>query len=1265
MDDRYKQPSHETSVRVQGDRDTARGDGSSDRVSPPWKIGDRLNDFVLEEFLGKGTSGFVYRVLDRVTGRRCALKLLLPSTPEDLVRNKLGFRRMMSIQHPSLLRVDRIHQLGSYIALSMEEVDGVTLPEAVKKLRQIDIDSAYHRLLQLTRQYAAGLAAMHVNGFVHRDVKPQNLMVDRSGNGRVIDYGLVGTFDPETDPNGYRHYLAGTPRYFAPEMLWNQFYLPAGDIFGLGMVMLEALRGVSRGGDCERPGIERSDTSPRDDAERITEAIEGLDKSVPDALRDICLKMLRRDPGERPTAMRVARLGTSEAVNVVWPNATRLIGREQEAAEIRAWLDGIYAGDAGRLHLTGPSGIGKTRLIDDIEKYVRSLRRGQVFRARCRLREDQPLQAFDQLCDAIANRYKRGDREPLELDPISATILHTVFPALKNIVRCSMQLAPAGATTERLDALEAAARMSDQLRKVGPLILIIDDAQWADRDSLNVLDRLQTAVGEIGLGIITVSRDTVDSQRVPASHQLALQPLEACDSVAILADAAKRHGVQATESTLQILAQVAGGSPFRLHELVEEFQPGGALSQICESTAPATTLAQLGRADWIWRKRAKRLSEDAHRVLSFIVTAGRRVSTQQLGELTGLGDAVDAVISELVQQRLVIDDATGGECIQIVHDRVAEGFSKTLDQEVTRKAHHAWATLLIHQEQSEKQAARIAGHFFAADEPGRAVSHAILAAEDAERLVAKTEAARWHALVVDHVDGPEKVNRLRHAARCFYEADRPIEAAEYYQRLGQYVDLDERIECQLLAASLSIRGGRFSEVRSQLQDLTQTLGLPRPKPPLLSVLVRTALAIRQSLRSLTSNSQPFSDGQINDEQPIVKRTSASLRDKQRLKLCHWLARPMSMFDNLYSAELYMTGSLLASKYGTEVERVHTIVGQSVYGCYDKGAKRTASEATLRNMQAHVEKLQNSRASADWWAGTAFSHALSCRWIQVIEAAQKSVSHYEHASDASGFEIAHTRWTEIWACWNLGRWDSMMQISDAMFEDAIRRNDLFQRMIVTSGIGCSAWLARDRTSELDRIRDEDDKLLADSSMQMFHLFGWFTSVQRMIYGGEFDKAWRYWKAMAPVLNKLPYSRLQLIRLVGRSLGVLVSLHMLGGRDSTIWVRRIGKLVRRMRREQLPYACMLANLYDGLLRMRLEADRMSPGSQNARRLLLAASSEAKQLGLRPFQLAADDALSQFDEGRSLGLLCGEMRHQGIECPRLFERLYTLPPLTSSDD
>ncbi len=1270
MHGEYQDPSQETRVRVQDDNETARFGSSVDHVRPPWKLGDQLNDFVLEKYLGRGASGFVYRALDTVTQRRCALKLLLPSTPEDLVRNKLGFRRMMSIQHPSLMKVDRIYHLGGHTALSMEEVDGETLPHAVRKLRGLDVGEAYNRLLKLARHYAAGLAAMHGNGYVHRDIKPQNLMVDRLGNGRVIDYGLVGTFDPETDPHGHRHYLAGTPRYFSPEMLWDQFYLPAGDIFALGVVMLESLHAISRVRGDEEFGVQRSETSQRDDAERISESINELDSSVPNSLRAICLEMLQREPGDRPTAMRVARLGLSNAAIVAWPQENPLIGREREVAVISSWLDDIYGGAVGRLHLTGPLGIGKTRLIDDIEKYIRSMRWGQVFRARCRLREDQPLQAFDQICDAIASRYKQGDREPLELDPVSTTILHAAFPVLKNIVHCSMRLSPAGTTTERLDALEAAARMSDELRKVGPLILIIDDAQWADRDSLNLLDRLQTASGDIGLGIITVSRDEVDSQRIPAGHHLALKPLDTSHSVAMLAEAAESRGVEVSKPVLEELAEAAAGSPFRLHELADEFRSGGALTRIDTAINPDDSVSQLGPIDRLWQKRASRLSEDAHRVLSFVVTAGRRVSTKQLGELTGLGDAVDVAVSELAQQRLVIDEATGGECIQIVHDKVANGLIRTLAGGVKRKAHHAWAGLLVRQDHPEKLAARIAGHFFASGEPGRAVSYAVLAAEDAERLVAKTEAARWHAMVVNHVEGSEKIARLRHAARCFLEADHPIKASQCYRRLADHVSIDERIECQLLAASLSIRGGHFVQVRGQLQELAKTLGLPRPKPPVLSKVVLTFRASLQRMRDIFARGSKTRDVAKIVQQP-ANVVPASRRDQQRLDFCLGLVRPMSMFDNLYSAELSMTCEQLASKNGTEAQRIHSAIGQAVYGCYDKGSKRNDSEQTLQSIRAHVESMQNPRLSGDMWAGVAYSHALSCRWDQVSAAVQSSIANYESVSDSRGFEIAHTQWIGVWAAWNLGRWDSVVQICDAMFDDAVRRNDAFQRLVVTSGYCCSAWLARDRTGELDRIRAEDDGLLIDESLQMFHLFGWITSVQCLIYQGRFEDAWSVWKSLESKLNKLPYSKLQMIRVVRQSLGALVALHLLRREKSAKWTNPISRLVRQLRREQLPYARVLSNLYEGLMHQQMatvETDSQigsQAGSQSsstlnaARSKLLLARREAHQHRLTPLQLAADDALAQINTNKSLGLLRDRMVSQGVTKPSFFERLYTLEP------
>ncbi len=146
--DLFHDPSKETNIPCQHEKET-RG-GSANHRPPPWKEGDQLNDFVLERLLGSGSSGFVYRVLDVRTNRRCAMKLLTHGSPDDLLRNKLGFRRMMSIEHPNLLRVDRIYQLGSHIALAMEEIEGCTLKEAIRGFQSMEPDEAYQRLLAVT-----------------------------------------------------------------------------------------------------------------------------------------------------------------------------------------------------------------------------------------------------------------------------------------------------------------------------------------------------------------------------------------------------------------------------------------------------------------------------------------------------------------------------------------------------------------------------------------------------------------------------------------------------------------------------------------------------------------------------------------------------------------------------------------------------------------------------------------------------------------------------------------------------------------------------------------------------------------------------------------------------------------------------------------------------------------------------------------------------------------------------------------------------------
>ena len=116
----------------------------------------------------------------------------------------------------------------------------------------------------------------------------------------------------------------------------------------------------------------------------------------------------------------------------------------------------------GRFHITGPAGIGKTRLLNEVVDYIEGKNWGQVFRARCRLREDHPLQAFDQICDAVANRYMLDDREVMMLDPVSVELLKGVFPVLGNVLKPNMRTVMNDASPEGIDKFSAATRQTEQ-----------------------------------------------------------------------------------------------------------------------------------------------------------------------------------------------------------------------------------------------------------------------------------------------------------------------------------------------------------------------------------------------------------------------------------------------------------------------------------------------------------------------------------------------------------------------------------------------------------------------------------------------------------------------------------------------------------------------------------------------------------------------------------------------------------------------------------
>ncbi len=195
---------------------------------------------VIEE-LGKGGMGSVYRVLDTRVDEEVALKFLNPDVAADtkaIERFRSELRITRKIGHHNVCRTYDIGQEGRSFFITMEYIPGEDLAHIIKRLGQLPVEKAF----DIARQICEGLAEVHGMGVVHRDLKPKNIMIDREGRAKIMDFGLART------PQGVRltevGHVIGTPGFMSPEQLDGETADARSDIFALGVTMYNMLTGA-------------------------------------------------------------------------------------------------------------------------------------------------------------------------------------------------------------------------------------------------------------------------------------------------------------------------------------------------------------------------------------------------------------------------------------------------------------------------------------------------------------------------------------------------------------------------------------------------------------------------------------------------------------------------------------------------------------------------------------------------------------------------------------------------------------------------------------------------------------------------------------------------------------------------------------------------------------------------------------------------------------------------------------------------------------
>jgi Protein kinase domain len=240
--------------------------------------------------LGRGGMGEVYRADDLTLGQAVALKFL----PEQVATNAVTLERFRKevvsarqVAHPHVCRVFDIGEADGQVFLSMEFIPGDDLDRLLKRAGRLSSELA----IDLARQVAAGLQAVHDEELIHRDLKPANVMVDGRGRARLTDFGLAATTESVTGLEAY----SGTPAYQAPEQLAGGVITERTDLYALGLLTYELLTGHRPFAMTDRKGLFEARKTP-------PVPPSTFDPTIPPEVDRIVLKCLNPDPKDRPAS---------------------------------------------------------------------------------------------------------------------------------------------------------------------------------------------------------------------------------------------------------------------------------------------------------------------------------------------------------------------------------------------------------------------------------------------------------------------------------------------------------------------------------------------------------------------------------------------------------------------------------------------------------------------------------------------------------------------------------------------------------------------------------------------------------------------------------------------------------------------------------------------------------------------------------------------------------------------------------------------------
>jgi len=886
---------------------------------------DRINEYIIKEELSRNDRTLVYRAVDD-GDQSYILKVLRQeyADAQKLERFRSEYELVKSLNSENVIQSIDIINHNNSLAIVFEDFGGVTLRDYIHQIAPVTIKEELIEVLKLTVHVCKALAAVHDQNIVHKDLNPSNIVFSEDRKKlKLIDFGLATEISAEDQEAIHLRHLEGTYAYISPEQTGrvNRPVDHRSDFYSLGVILYELLSGQ----------IPFKANNPREwiHCHVARQPIELYLKNllVPKSLSDVVMKLLSKSPDDRyqssygiikdleacvkhleaDLSFDDYQIGRQDIVKR-FKGPGRLYARDKETSQLRSCFERACKGETCIAIVKGYSGIGKTSLVNQLQQPVNN-RNGYFLTGKFeQFDKNIPYVAFIQAYSKLINQILTESEDEI------ARWRKSILNALKGNAHLIIEMIPQlelviGKQTvpQELPLTEAHNRfvltfisfVQVFANEKHPLVLFLDDLQWVDSASLEIIELLIGNSSKHPLMLVLSYRDneiTLGHPLLPVLHylekikthrvEIKVDVLNVQDVRALIADSFACPSSDVNKLAA-ISIQKTNGNPFFLMEFLSNLYPLKMISFDTSIGQWVFNYDEIKRTEVtdnvvdLISQRLEALEEETQEILKLASCFGTRFDRSTLSNITRKPlSTIDRILKVAIEERFIysidaisavqFDDIDAIVDYDFLHDKIKHAVYSQVNSETKSIIHLRIGRLFLNGHDEKvigDDLFNILGHFNKAIneiEADERLSIARLNMQACKRVlksgaykIAHDYANRGLALLTD--EDWESDFQLA------YELH--LNAAESAAYCGEYTSMDHLLQVLQLHSTDLLDKARISTIRikaliaQNLQQkaiqeslvLLKRLGIDLPSKPGLHHVLYFVMKTRWLLKSRKNN----------------------------------------------------------------------------------------------------------------------------------------------------------------------------------------------------------------------------------------------------------------------------------------------------------------------------------------------------------------------------------------------------------------------------